>query len=186
MNAAQLRALAHPLRVQLLQILYVEGPATASQLARRLGESSGATSYHLRALHRAGFVDEGERRNGRERWWQRPEQPVTIPNSVALDASDSERAELQAAHAQLQSVLLERDEQALGRWMEIRWDLPLEWQEAGGIGNFRMWATASEMREFATRVYDLAKPLRKPPDSPDAERRETHVTLRVLPQEPSP
>ncbi|MEU7461934.1 winged helix-turn-helix domain-containing protein, partial [Streptomyces griseofuscus] len=26
------------------------GPATASQLAERLGESSGATSYHLRQL----------------------------------------------------------------------------------------------------------------------------------------
>jgi DNA-binding transcriptional ArsR family regulator len=38
MTAAQLRALAHPLRLQLLQVLHAEGPATASQLARRLGE----------------------------------------------------------------------------------------------------------------------------------------------------
>ena len=45
MGAAQLRALAHPLRLQLLQVLSAEGPATASQLGRRLGGSSGATSY---------------------------------------------------------------------------------------------------------------------------------------------
>src|SRR5690349_10771636 len=54
MRAAQLRALAHPLRLQLLHLLHAEGPATATQLAHRLGESTGSTSYHLRALHRAG------------------------------------------------------------------------------------------------------------------------------------
>jgi DNA-binding transcriptional ArsR family regulator len=31
-----------------------DGPATASMLARELGESSGATSYHLRALAAPG------------------------------------------------------------------------------------------------------------------------------------
>jgi predicted ArsR family transcriptional regulator len=34
------------------------GPATASALADRLGESSGATSYHLRQLASFGFVEE--------------------------------------------------------------------------------------------------------------------------------
>src|SRR5215467_9606852 len=92
MSAAQLRALAHPLRLQLLQVLYAEGPATASQLGRRLGESSGATSYHLRALHRAGMVEEAQQRNGRERWWQRAPERLLIPNSVPADASESERA----------------------------------------------------------------------------------------------
>src|SRR5436305_15301036 len=71
MSAEHLRALAHPLRLQLLQVLQAEGPATASQLGRLLGESSGATSYHLRALHPAGVVEEAEQRNGRERWSRR-------------------------------------------------------------------------------------------------------------------
>src|SRR5437763_14688176 len=99
MGAAQLRALAHPLRLQLLQVLQAEGPATASQLGRRLGESSGATSYHLRALHRAGMVEEAEQRNGRERWWKRAPERVGIPNSVTPEPSDSERAARQAANA---------------------------------------------------------------------------------------
>ncbi|HJU37372.1 MAG TPA: helix-turn-helix domain-containing protein [Gaiellaceae bacterium] len=184
MSAAELRALAHPLRLRLLQILYAEGPATASQLARRLGESSGATSYHLRALHRVGMVAEGERRNGRERWWERPTGPVMIPNSAPVEASDAERAELRAAHAQIESILLERDEQALGRWMEIRYDLPLDWQDSQWFGNFRMWATAAELRDFGAAVVELARPLRKPPERADDERREIHFTLRLLPQEP--
>jgi DNA-binding transcriptional ArsR family regulator len=186
MDAAHLRALAHPLRLQLLEVLHSEGPATASQLARRLSESSGATSYHLRALHRAGMVEEAERRNGRERWWQRSADRRMIPNSVPRDASATERAELQAAHAQLESIFVERDENALQRWMEVRYDLPVEWQDSQWIGNSRMWATAAEVRRFVQAVIELAEPLRKIPETADSERLEVHLTFRVLPQQPEP
>jgi DNA-binding transcriptional ArsR family regulator len=66
-----LRALAHPLRMSLLAALRSNGPSTASRLATRLGESSGATSYHLRQLAGFGFVEEvpGEGK-ARERWWR--------------------------------------------------------------------------------------------------------------------
>jgi DNA-binding transcriptional ArsR family regulator len=186
MDAAQLRALAHPLRLQLLEVLHSEGPATATQLARRLGESSGATSYHLRALHRAGMVEEAEQKNARERWWQRSPDHRMVPNSVPQDASATERAELQAAHAQLESVLVDRDENAMRRWMEVRYDLPLGWQDAQWIGNFRMWATAEEVQDFVQSVIALAEPLRKVPEAGDSERLEVHFTFRVLPQEPPP
>ena len=186
MTAAELRALAHPLRVQLAQILHAEGPATASQLARRLGESSGATSYHLRALHRAGIVEEAEQRNARERWWRRAPERVMIPNSMPPDASSAERAELQAAHAQLESVFVERDEQAHRRWSEIRYDLPFEWQDSQWIGNFRLWGTAPEIRRLVEAIIELTEPLRRAPEETPSERREVHFTLRVLPQEPEP
>jgi DNA-binding transcriptional ArsR family regulator len=50
-------AMAHPLRLEILGVL-VEGPSTASRLARRLGESRGLISYHLRLLARAGAIME--------------------------------------------------------------------------------------------------------------------------------
>jgi DNA-binding transcriptional ArsR family regulator len=184
MGAAQLRALAHPLRLQLLEVLHNEGPATATRLARQLGESSGATSYHLRALHRAGMVEEAEKRNERERWWQRTSERLLIPNSVPPQASDAERRELQAAHAAIESILVEWDENALQQWAEIRYDLPLEWQDTQWIGNLRLWGTAPEVRDFVAAVLDLAEPLRKPPEAGDSERPELHFTFRVLPQEP--
>lgn len=66
-----LRALAHPLRVRLYERLNIDGPATASRLAERLAESSGATSYHLRQLARHGFIEEVPARGTkRERWWR--------------------------------------------------------------------------------------------------------------------
>ncbi len=66
-----LKAFAHPLRMALFTELVQRGPATASQLARTLGESSGQTSYHLRQLERHGFVEDDPRHSGgRERWWR--------------------------------------------------------------------------------------------------------------------
>jgi DNA-binding transcriptional ArsR family regulator len=70
-DAATFRAFAHPLRMRLLGALRLEGPATASALGRRLGESSGSTSYHLRQLARYGFVAEDEDQpSRRERRWR--------------------------------------------------------------------------------------------------------------------
>jgi hypothetical protein len=108
-----------------------------------------------------------------------------IPNSVPPEASNSERAELQAAHAQIESIFIERDEKALQRWMEVRYDLPLEWQDAQWIGNTRIWATAAEITELREAVLDLVEPYRKAPERDDSERLEAHLTFRVLPQQPA-
>ena len=66
-----LKAFTHPLRMAIFSELGKHGSATASQLARTLGESSGQTSYHLRQLERHGFVeDDPDHSGGRERWWR--------------------------------------------------------------------------------------------------------------------
>ncbi|MFD5317791.1 helix-turn-helix domain-containing protein [Streptomyces sp. NPDC127098] len=93
-----LRALSHPVRVRLVGLLRQHGPATATQLARRLSLNSGATSYHLRQLAGAGFVEEDtERGNARDRWWRAVHQLTAVePELVA--------AEPEAAQAFLQSV----------------------------------------------------------------------------------
>ena len=83
-----LKGLAHPLRVTILDRLSVHGPSTASGLAEALGESSGATSYHLRQLERHGFVREVEGRGtGRERWWERS------PGGISLTPESREESE---------------------------------------------------------------------------------------------
>lgn len=66
-----MRALAHPLRMRLLGLLRADGPATASELGRRVGESSGSTSYHLRQLERFGFVEDApDQPSRRSRVWR--------------------------------------------------------------------------------------------------------------------
>jgi DNA-binding transcriptional ArsR family regulator len=83
-----LRALAHPMRQRILRRLHQAGPATATTLARDLGENSGIMSYHLRLLAEHEFVREvAERGHGRERWWQVTPEPVWIPrDQLSLEA----------------------------------------------------------------------------------------------------
>lgn len=79
-----LKAVSHPLRMALLGRLRSGGPATASELGRALGESSGSTSYHLRQLERYGFIGEAEDQpSGRERRWMSLYDLTTVPASLA-------------------------------------------------------------------------------------------------------
>ena len=65
-----LRALAHPLRWQLLDLLGSEGTATATRCAEVLGESVASCSYHLGMLAKYGYIEEVPGRTGREKPWR--------------------------------------------------------------------------------------------------------------------
>lgn len=99
LDAKGLRALAHPVRVQLVGLLRKYGPSTATRLAERLGVNSGTASYHLRQLGAAGFVEEDtERGNARERWWRSVHRETHLSDRHVVDQEPA------AALAYLQSV----------------------------------------------------------------------------------
>ena len=177
LGAAELRALAHPLRLRMLGLLR-EGPATASRLGRALGESSGATSYHLRVLASVGMVEEDvERGNARERWWRRPDEIVIV--SAAPGTGDEE---YEAAQAQLKAVFLEFDEQAMERYLQLREQLGERGENATYIGNFRVDATPEEIGELREAILLLVDALRRPPEERPEGTIPVHVTFRALPQ----
>src|SRR3954447_6932709 len=60
LDAASLKALAHPLRVQIMRALDLREQMSVTSLATELGETTGAISYHLRQLARHGPVEEGD------------------------------------------------------------------------------------------------------------------------------
>lgn len=92
LDTDQLRALAHPLRIRILDELSMYGPLTASGLGERLGESSGATSYHLRQLEKHGLVVEDTTKgSARERWWNRKPGSISIPDTSDFPAGSAER-----------------------------------------------------------------------------------------------
>jgi DNA-binding transcriptional ArsR family regulator len=79
-STSALKGLAHPLRMAIYDALSTQGPQTATGLAKRLGESSGATSYHLRQLARHQLIREVEgERSGREKWWERIPGAMKVP-----------------------------------------------------------------------------------------------------------
>ena len=110
-----LKAVSHPLRLNLLGLLRREGPATASQLGRSLGESSGSTSYHLRQLERFGFVgDDDEQPSGRERRWKALQDSTSFPSSLA--GLDGGREYVDAVRRRQEEYLRE----GLEAWTEPR------------------------------------------------------------------
>lgn len=87
-DPGRLRALAHPLRRQILHRLRVHGPATSTTIGAVLEANTGTTSYHLRQLEKHGFIEEiPERSAGRERWWRTSERQrdlrLPAPESLA-------------------------------------------------------------------------------------------------------
>lgn len=110
-----LKAISHPVRMQLLGALRSHGPATASELGRLLGESSGSTSYHLRQLERFGFVgDDVEQPSARERRWRALHDLTTFPSALA--ALDDGREYLDIVRRRQEEYL--RD--GLQAWTEHR------------------------------------------------------------------
>src|ERR1700712_2452771 len=69
-DARALRALAHPLRLALLNHLMAFGAQTASQCAQVVGSTASNCSYHLRSLARFGLVESVDPIDGRERPWR--------------------------------------------------------------------------------------------------------------------
>jgi DNA-binding transcriptional ArsR family regulator len=90
--------MAHPLRRRLLNLLKVEGPATASVLSERTGQAVGNISHHLRTLGAAGLIEEVPEmaRDRRERWWQRTPGPVRW-SSADFEGDDAAEAIARAA-----------------------------------------------------------------------------------------
>jgi DNA-binding transcriptional ArsR family regulator len=120
LDARALKALAHPLRFELLERLAEHGPATASELARQVGESSGSTSYHLRQLAKEALIEEAaELGTARDRWWRLVAGGWTLEGLEMLDQEETR----DDAQVVLDEVLRARF-QRLRRWHRDapRWD----------------------------------------------------------------
>jgi DNA-binding transcriptional ArsR family regulator len=157
-DAAAARALAHPLRLRLLDLLRFEGPSTATLLGRQVGESSGSTSYHLRQLARYGFIEEAPGRGGRERWWRFRSRRVTLDGGGA-------------GGRELLPELLSREAYALDRFLAQRKLLP-EWDAGSFFTTLALRLTAAELAELSTSLEELLGRFRRAEaDDPPADAR---------------
>lgn len=146
-SPAGLKALAHPVRLRLLGMLRIDGPATATMLATRLGLNSGATSYHLRQLAQHGFVEEDTGRgNARDRWWRAAHQTTTTEITAPDDPEERDTLE-----AYLQSVVVVMT-QTLQRSVEELPLLPKEWGEATTYSDWVVRLTPQRARALVEQV----------------------------------
>ncbi|MEJ1086858.1 helix-turn-helix domain-containing protein [Microbacterium sp. Mu-80] len=140
-----LKALAHPLRVRIYDLLSERGPQTASTLAALIGETSGATSYHLRALAAQDLIREVPGRGtGRERWWERPKGRVNLPGPA--DAmTPSSRA---AAQIVTSDFLRLRHQTLMDYINRPESEQPEGWKDAGLVMTTMLDITAEQMADL--------------------------------------
>jgi DNA-binding transcriptional ArsR family regulator len=94
LTTAQVRALASPARLEILEAFDAIGRASARELAAHLGRSPGAVYHHVRALEHAGIVREVARRPGPRR-----PQAIYAPLTGPLAVAAGQRLEDQEAAA---------------------------------------------------------------------------------------
>ncbi|MGW3496942.1 ArsR/SmtB family transcription factor [Streptomyces sp. NPDC001020] len=152
LDARSLRGLAHPLRMRLLDALRFGGPATASQLAQKLGESSGATSYHLRQLAAHGFVEDApEHGKGRERWWKAVHRGLSFDESLLQD----ENPEVRGATDLYFHEVATKQTRDLSTWLGNRQAWPEEWSHTFDMSSATLRLTPELTRELILKMHAL-------------------------------
>jgi DNA-binding transcriptional ArsR family regulator len=183
LDAHSLRGLAHPLRVRILGLLRLDGPSTATRLARRLGQDSGNISWHLRQLAEHGFIaEDAARGTRRERWWH------ALHDTSQLDVAElpaaPETDELVAAYRR--HVLAQYFDRALA-FTSSGWGA--EWSQAVDFSNWRLELTPAQLSALTAELAAVVERHRGPPRP--GERAEpgtatVHVQLQAFPRHDEP
>jgi DNA-binding transcriptional ArsR family regulator len=180
-EAKALSAIANPFRGRMIDVLKVDGPSTASALAKRTGQAVGSASHHLKVLAEAGLVVEAPElaRDRRERWW-RLAAPGTQWSTVDLlddPAALSAAREAEALH-------LQRQIQRVQDWMANAESSP-EWMAVSFATQSWLRLTPEELSEFTEEILELLAKwsMREVPDD-GLEREPVLVFARGFPTQP--
>lgn len=166
-DAPTLRALAHPVRLAILEALGRGLPLTATEAARIVGESPSACSFHLRMLAKYGLVEDAGGATGRRRPWRR-----TDPAGYTFPDTDDDPPTALAAGALSDLMwgrLLDRARAVLAR----RPQLPAQWREITSAAESVAYVTPEEAEQFSAELWALigrytdrlADPSLRPPGS---------------------
>jgi len=129
-----LRALAHPLRLDLVELLGLLGQATAAACGRQLGTSQASCSFHLRQLAKYGFVEQAPPSgDSRERPWR------------LTDLEQSWSADAGPAADQLERVFVRREADRILGWLAADTAAPEGWRKASFVGGATVPLTVSEL-----------------------------------------
>jgi DNA-binding transcriptional ArsR family regulator len=179
-----LRAFVHPLRIRLLGALRLEGPATASELGRRFGESSGSTSYHLRQLARFGFVvEDADQPSKRERRW-RAAHDVTTWRNIDFLGDEVGRETIHTLQREQLRYLVDN----LQRWHAEQDTWPAEWVDAAEHSDMHLRLHPDQLRAMSDELDAVIQRYvenQRSADDPAAARVAVHLV--TYPQErPTP
>ena len=143
-----MRALAHPLRLELQSIVGRSGRITTADAARELGISHGLASHHLHQLAKYGFVEQVGGADNRERPWR------LVSTSISHEGLDATPGGA-AAVAVYEQVAAERALEGFLDWLERRPNWPAGWREHSGFGRSTVYLTESELAGVADAMEQV-------------------------------
>jgi hypothetical protein len=145
-----LRALAHPLRWKLIDVVGTEGSATATRCAEMLAESVASCAYHLGILAKYGYVELVPGQAGREKPWRL----TSYRQDLSAEGLGLE-GELAAEAAT--DVFLDHEFARTRERLRTRTVEPPEWREPSRLLGASMWVTAEEFSELSDQLVELAQ-----------------------------
>jgi hypothetical protein len=148
-----MRALAHPLRVALVEAITGSdtGTLTATEASDLLGESPANCAFHLRTLAKYGFLEEAGGGRGRERPWRMRYRRFDL-------ASPGEDPETRLAAEGVATIFIDRWlARARERLMRV-FGYPAEWQDAATASQNQVYLTAQEAKDLSQAIRRLIDP----------------------------
>lgn len=165
-DAAVLKAVAHPVRRRLLDVLRVDGPSMPSVLARCTGQAVANISHHLRVLAEAGLIEEAPElaRNRKEHWWRMPDR------SISWNLSDfgGDPADLAAADAAM-SLDLQRQIELISTWLGSPASREEPWTDAAFSTDGFLRLSPAELAEMGAEILAVVDRYAGRPEAPDRE-----------------
>jgi DNA-binding transcriptional ArsR family regulator len=147
-DARTLRALAHPVRIALIEELTLGGPMTATEAAEQIGETPTTCSFHLRQLAKYGFVEEAGGGKGRSRPWQM--------TSIGMSfTGNPEDPETQLASNAVVQIFRERQFNRYRTWLDGQHAFPPAWQKAATDSEYLFYLTAGELQKLTGELNQL-------------------------------
>ncbi|MFD8491875.1 ArsR/SmtB family transcription factor [Amycolatopsis sp. NPDC059657] len=170
-----LKAMTHPLRRRILDEL-AAGPATATTLAKALGENTGATSYHLRELERFGFIEDvPELAKGKQRWWR------SKPRDLRWAPRSKQSAEMRALFEETYQRAFVEDLDEMAAFHAQRESMG-EWADHFLFSRGGVRLTPDELVRFWEEYLELLKKFWRPDDEIPPEARDIVVRWVAFPK----
>jgi DNA-binding transcriptional ArsR family regulator len=143
-----MRALAHPVRLAILDAMQNEGELTATRAADLLNQSPGNMSWHLQMLAKYGFIVEAEGAKGRSRPWK------IAPGTNEFNATEAVPGSIDAIE-HLVVTLLDRSFEQLLAWWRQHKDFGDAWFEAAFVKEKTRFLTPAELAELSEQMDQL-------------------------------
>jgi DNA-binding transcriptional ArsR family regulator len=153
-----LRALAHPLRLALLNHLMSFGAQTASQCAEVVGSTASNCSYHLRSLARFGLVESVDPVDGRERPWRSTATGLQFGPSSENAADEATAFGIDSAERLLVEKQIDDEANLTRRAVAQREDIPAEWRDAIMLSGYALRMTPGELKTLGGKLDALIRP----------------------------